>query len=200
MYIDLKVLKAVCEAGASKEETRYYLNGVYLQAHGNGVVMVATDGHKLVANFQECENAGDVDVIIPADMCKRWKFTRQHAHTMGNLTLNEDGKVSIEYMGETITFEPIDGTFPDWRRVIPQSVDGNTAQFNHSYLVAFDKYAKTLGMVSPALHHNGDGPAMVDFGESDHFGVVMPVRKSDSYSGLPEWAGTQSNAVEYLAA
>ena len=53
MKINVNYLKAAVLA-VSKEETRYYLKGVAIQANETGVFIVATDGHRAVA-FRQSE-------------------------------------------------------------------------------------------------------------------------------------------------
>lgn len=112
----------------STEETRYYLNGIYL--HGvedDGKLMlraVATDGHRLARAQIEapkgCE--GMPGVIIP----------RKAVGEIQKLVEDPDGTVTIE-LSETkiritvgpvvLTSKLIDGTFPDYNRVIPTGND-----------------------------------------------------------------------------
>jgi hypothetical protein len=87
-----------------------------------------------------------------------------------------------------VTFKPVDGTFPDWRRVAPTqktiSEDlGKIAQFNPAYVADMGKVAKaiaptTRGAVAlPIVHHMGPGPAFVTFpGREDLFALLMPMR------------------------
>ena len=96
-----------------------------------------------------------------------------------------DNKVTITHDGVSVSSGAIDGTFPDYRRVIPATTDGVTAQFDPAQLVTFQKAAALIGgHAVPTLHHNGDGPALVtvkDMGERDAFiifGVLMPFRTS----------------------
>jgi DNA polymerase-3 subunit beta len=109
----------------STEETRYYLNGVYMHisdADGGKVLRcVATDGHRLARiDATMPEGAGDMPgVIVPRK-------------TVGEL-LDDDEMIIAVSVSETkirfatpqitLTSKVIDGTFPDYTRVIPQ---GNT--------------------------------------------------------------------------
>lgn len=108
----------------STEETRYYLNGVYLHiATGEGGPMlraVATDGHRLARiDGALPEGAGEMPgVIVPRK-------------TVGELLklLDDDAAVIAVSVSETklrfatpvltLTSKVIDGTFPDYTRVIP---------------------------------------------------------------------------------
>jgi hypothetical protein len=94
-----------------------------------------------------------------------------------------------------IQFTPVDGTFPDWRRVVPTGEESPSnkpgandgpehAHFNHAYIGDFAKMAAILCGKSTTgqsmLHpRTASGPALVTFGErADCFAVLMPVRRA----------------------
>src|SRR5277367_4377388 len=108
----------------STEETRYYLNGIYLHTAGSGKALVlravATDGHRL-AEFDLEEPAGAEGmpgVIVP----------RKTVGEIQRLIDGVEGEVQVELSASKIRFTQgtvvltsklIDGTFPDYGRVIP---------------------------------------------------------------------------------
>ncbi|HEU0017107.1 MAG TPA: DNA polymerase III subunit beta, partial [Methyloceanibacter sp.] len=126
--IDLKRLIEKTRFAISTEETRYYLNGIYLHAAESGgkpvLRAVATDGHRL-AQVQLPLPAGAKDmpgVIVP----------RKTVAELAKLAEDGDGDVRIELSPSKIrvstarvvlTSKLIDGTFPDYERVIPQGND-----------------------------------------------------------------------------
>jgi len=110
----------------STEETRYYLNGIYFHLHagddGPALRMVATDGHRLsLASILAPERStGMPGVIIP----------RKAVAEIERLAGEGDGadieievsahKMAVAAGGTRIVTKLIDGTFPDYGRVIPQ--------------------------------------------------------------------------------
>jgi DNA polymerase III sliding clamp (beta) subunit (PCNA family) len=108
----------------SKEETRYYLNGVYLHHAGNALRFVATDGHRLAQAEIDAPEGADAlkPVILPRafvlDIIKAAKRTRDAWH---NVTLTIDGAALrlTDWNGTMIDATAIDGTFPDYARVVP---------------------------------------------------------------------------------
>lgn len=101
---------------ASSEETRYYLQGVAIQKRDSGAVAVATDGHRLARfNFQTDEDWQDV--IIPAKTVN--EFIRVATDGDAVLSISET-KVRLECGNTTVTSKLIDGTYPEWSRVIPK--------------------------------------------------------------------------------
>lgn len=189
--IDIRALAAISHS-VSTEETRYYLNGVCVEIDESGCTYVATDGHQLSATRREYAEPSQLvgRWIIPAEICRHFKTTRRRDCFDAVLTQVEGGKLALEYMGQSVIFAPIDGTFPDWRRVVPSSTNGETAQFSTKILSQLSKVAKTLGNDCGQLliSHNGHGPALIGFGCDDDnaFGVLMPFRGAGPEC-LPAW-------------
>ena len=187
MELNIRLLKAAAIA-TSKEETRYYLKGVAIQSDQKGAYIVATDGHRLLA-FRQSEQAGEsVSIIIPNDIVAGLKLNK-HVET-AELTRESATHFRLDYCGTSTIFAPIDGAFPDWRRIIPSETDGRPAQFNPAYIGDFAKVKKALGVNMFAIAYNGDGPALVTFGDDiDGFGVIMPMRANFTIPARkPAWA------------
>ncbi|MFG1376113.1 DNA polymerase III subunit beta [Xanthobacter autotrophicus] len=129
----------------SSEETRYYLNGIYLhvpaepgapeQAQGavaNGATSdgphlraVATDGHRLASHqvLAPEGTAGMAGIILPrkavAEIGRLLKPLGEETVTLAVSTT----KLRLTAGVTTLTTKLIDGTFPDYRRVIPAGND-----------------------------------------------------------------------------
>jgi len=112
----------------STEETRYYLNGVYMHvATGeNGQVLrcVATDGHRLARIDAPLPDGaeGMAGVIVPRKTVNELRKLLENDETSIAVSVSET-KVRFATPEITLTSKVIDGTFPDYTRVIPQ---GNT--------------------------------------------------------------------------
>lgn len=193
--IRLQALAAIALV-SSTEETRYYLNGVLLEIEPRTVTYVATDGHRLASHHHELaetdpDNTLLGDFIIPTEHCRPFKLTPTGLRLDPRATLSStDGAVlELAYGVNAIRFAPIDGTFPDWRRVIPSTVDGVTAQYNAEYLAGLQKVGEILGAGKlPVLSHNGDGPALVTWEDPMTFAVLMPHRTDAPAKRAPYWA------------
>lgn len=191
--INLRVLGAAV-AFASKDEARYYLNGVCLEIDARGVTYVATDGHRLIAYRDEKQDPESPDnlllgkFIIPTAHCKPHKLEKDD---IGEAKIFGAGRLTIAHDFCDVTFLPIDGVYVDWRKTIPKGrASGVLAQYNLDYLAAFKKFAGALDQGQPFVAPNGEGPALVWFGGCPHcFGIVMPVKCIDQMGWeAPEWS------------
>ncbi len=112
----------------STEETRYYLNGVYLHAaETGGVAMlraVATDGHRLALLETPLPEgaAGMPGVIIPRKAVG--ELRKLIDETDGEVSVSlSDTKIRFEFDDAVLSSKLIDGTFPEYQRVIPEGND-----------------------------------------------------------------------------
>ncbi len=110
----------------STEETRYYLNGVYMHVSdsdgGRVLRCVATDGHRL-ARIDADLPAGAEDmpgVIVPRKTVGELRKLLDDDDTEIAVSVSET-KVRFATPDITLTSKVIDGTFPDYTRVIPQN-------------------------------------------------------------------------------
>ena len=125
---DLRKLIAKTQFAISTEETRYYLNGIFLhtlEVDGHTMLRaVATDGHRLarVEIPAPAGAAGMPGIIVP----------RKTVTEIQKLVEDIDAEVAIELSTTKIRFtfgdvvltsKLIDGTFPDYARVIPTGND-----------------------------------------------------------------------------
>lgn len=112
----------------STEETRYYLNGIYLHPSGSGegrvLRAVATDGHRL-ARIEVALPAGAENipgVIIPRKTIHELKKILEEGEGDVEISLS-DSKIRFVYSNAVIISKLIDGNFPDYERVVPVNND-----------------------------------------------------------------------------
>ncbi|WP_084861616.1 DNA polymerase III subunit beta [Salibaculum halophilum] len=112
----------------STEETRYYLNGVYMHVSqgedGQVLRCVATDGHRLARIDADLPQGaeGMPGVIVPRKTVGELRKLLDDDDMQIAVSVSET-KVRFATPDITLTSKVIDGTFPDYTRVIPQ---GNT--------------------------------------------------------------------------
>lgn len=165
---------------ASKQDVRYYLNGVLIESNKSYTRMIATDGH-LMGIYQISETAHndeEFSIIVPNEIIAK-------LDKRDNFLSCENGKWSIDGMA----FTPVDGKFPDYMRVMPSApATGESAQFNHELITRFAKCSKLLnGTKNPVIAHNGGSSALVDLGLDRFVGVVMPMRNNIVINQTPVW-------------
>jgi DNA polymerase-3 subunit beta len=112
----------------STEETRYYLNGIYLHATKNNEVpvlrSVATDGHRLARIEMVLPEgaAGMPGVIVPRKTVLELRKLVEEGDDEVHVELG-DTKIRCAIGEAALTSKLIDGTFPDYDRVIPTGND-----------------------------------------------------------------------------
>jgi DNA polymerase-3 subunit beta len=112
----------------STEETRYYLNGIFLHVTDEELKAAATDGHRLARfTIKRPDGAeGMPDVIVPRKCVAELRKLLDEALDANVLVDLSASKVRFTLGGENgvvLTSKLIDGTFPDYSRVIPTGND-----------------------------------------------------------------------------
>ncbi len=129
----------------STEETRYYLNGIYLHTakSGKGEIMlkaVATDGHRL-ARIEAPVPAGAKDmpgIIIPRKTVS--EIRKLLEEQVGDVEISvSETKIKVASGDTVLLSKLIDGTFPDYERVIPASNDKTLSVNAKSFMDAVDR-------------------------------------------------------------
>ena len=130
----------------STEETRYYLNGVYMHISdsdgGKVLRCVATDGHRLARIDAELPSgaAEMPGVIVPRKTVGELRKLLDDDEAKIAVSVSET-KIRFATPDITLTSKVIDGTFPDYTRVIPQ---GNTRKLE----VDAAEFAKAVDRVA----------------------------------------------------
>jgi DNA polymerase III subunit beta len=125
---DLRRLIEKTQFAISTEETRYYLNGIYLHAidAGSGSMLraVATDGHRLARSEIPAPNGagGMPGVIIPRKTVAEFSKLMSEGAEQARLEISA-AKIRLTVGSVVLTSKLIDGTFPDYQRVIPVGND-----------------------------------------------------------------------------
>jgi len=140
----LRGLFAKVRHAVSNEETRYYLNGVYLHAavSEDGVPVlraVATDGHRLaLSQTTPPEGASDMPgIIIPKKTVA--EVVKLLDSFVGEVDIALcDTKIFFYVGSSVITSKLIDGKFPDYERVIPKNNDKNLSVSKKEFTDAID--------------------------------------------------------------
>ena len=112
----------------STEETRYYLNGIFFHVTDDELRAAATDGHRLARFTLKKPDGADgmPDVIVPRKCVAELRKLLEESLDTNVLIDLSASKVRFTLGGENgvvLTSKLIDGTFPDYSRVIPTGND-----------------------------------------------------------------------------
>jgi DNA polymerase III subunit beta len=157
---------------ASKNDIRFYLNGVYFEAANGKTIAAATDGHRLLAINLPSSDNGDVKAIIPRALVENAVKTKD----MTILITFEGDSVTLASAAQTVSGKLVEGVFPTFRRVVPVTVNGEPAQYENQFLVDFDKVGKLIDGGKASVLTNGGSAALVKYTNENVVGVVMPFR------------------------
>jgi DNA polymerase-3 subunit beta len=134
---DLRRVIGAVRHAVSREETRFYLNGAYFHCHEpNTLRVVATDGHRLALG--QIPAAGLAPsapaVIVPRrSLAVLWRVCKAMPGALVEVASHSAGIAFDFGGGHTVQSTVIDGTFPDYTRIMPK---------DHSATAVFDR--KTL--------------------------------------------------------
>lgn len=193
----------IVAAYRSTEETRAYLNGVYVQPHPcGGAYLVATDGHRMLVVYDRGAVCTEAAIIAcPSDLLRAAKSKPARARRGASASAEAtgprflqmvDGRASVLCL-DALVYQGadsglIEGTFPDWQRIVP-TIDAVPAAerssappFNPAYLEGFGETARALAdaldtRATVRIVPCGASAAIVLFEGCDAaFGVLMPLR------------------------
>lgn len=188
--IDRNKLKAAARFAADSKDLRLSLHGVLVEASPAGTRLAATDGRVLLVQ----RAAGDVDTdtwtgIVPADVIRAalaWKGNK----TLPIILIPGEPECRLtRATGEALVFVPVNGTFPDYRKVIPKPPSGAAAFYDPDLLARFKRAAEDLGsnLGLFGLRQGGDGSGLV-YLTDDAVGVIMPMRSGAIDVNFCQWA------------
>ena len=126
----------------SSEETRYYLMGIFLHVADDKLKAAATDGHRLARiTLDRPEGAeGMPDIIIPKKCVGELRKLLDEVEGTAEVSLSAT-KVRFGLGSAVLTSKLIDGTFPDYNRVIPTGNDKLLKLDPKSFAAGVDRVA-----------------------------------------------------------
>ena len=154
--VDLLRLIDKTRFAISNEDTRHYLNGIYLHIVDEGEASmlraVATDGHRLAqAQCPQPVGANEMPAII---------VPRKTVNELQKLLKNSSGEVSVQVSETKINFSHenmsltsklIDGKFPDYNRVIPSNNDKRLSVDAKAFVQCVDRVSAVSNERSRAV-------------------------------------------------
>ncbi len=186
---------------APKKDVRYYLNGVFLSAGPEGGEIVATNGHMLYLHrVNDCTAWGGEHprVIIPLDTIgAAVKIAK--AQKMDKIAFTYHDEATPFYMLGGVRFDPVDGRYPDYWRIIPAGLRfaQHAKTFNTEYLRQMHKAllvgaghgTGAKGLINNPLYQydkekDTEGASVFTIGAAENLGLIMPIRPPKDADGL----------------
>ena len=109
----------------AQQDVRFYLNGLLLEISPESINVVGTDGHRLAKTNLgiDKKNINEQSCIVPRKAIQ--ELTRSLSDDKDCKISLLDNQASFTYSSVTLTTKLIDGTFPDYNRVIPNETTTN---------------------------------------------------------------------------
>lgn len=187
---------------ASTDECRHSLCGVkFEQRDDKHVVLCATDGRILGAyrtniTVQQSTTL-PFALTMPSGLIARIKPSKQNP-TVEILAELNDSKTLLTVETEDgfrIGHRAIEAKFPNWREVVPRNpvVTQVNACFQAAFIAKFDKARKLIVPEKSGLRlwqelNKSMNPIIVDIGDKDFTGVMMPIRTADGDKPVHKFA------------
>lgn len=119
----LKGLLEKTSFAMARDDVRYYLNGILLEWGEDKIRAVATDGHRLaLTDYQAASAVGDLSVILPRKGIQGLERLLSDSEDPVNLGFTGN-HVRLSFPGIQFKTKLIEGRFPDYRRVIPETTN-----------------------------------------------------------------------------
>ena len=155
----------------SDDETRYFMNGVYIENNEGKLVMVATDGRRLslITRQSEMPLKEFVGVIVPP---KVLNLVKKLASGEGMFSLAvTDKNLFVQFDNQKLTSALIEGQFPNYQRVIPE-VQQYSVTLNKNELVEAIKRVSLLVEKSRRIYLTISDNTIVLSSEESDIGVA----------------------------
>ena len=191
---DLRSLIDRSRFAISTEETRYYLNGIYLHVvEGKGpdakgtpqLRAVATDGHRLARVEMEMPKGaqGMPGVIVPRKTVAELRKLIEETEEPVEIALS-DTRIRFAFDSVTLSSKLIDGNFPDYQRVIPTGNDKTMTVDKRMFAEAVDRVSTIASEKSRAVKLSLKKNSMVLSASSPENGSASEELEI-SYAGSP---------------
>ena len=145
---------------SSNEETRYYLNGLYIHTtslnNKNYLRVVATDGHRL-AQYQISSPPtiikNNFGVIVPKKLIFELRKLIDDVKENVKIDLSER-KIRFSFNETIIVSKLIDGKFPDYEKVIPKNASNTFSINRKKFLESINRISTISSEKSKAIKLN----------------------------------------------
>jgi DNA polymerase-3 subunit beta len=156
----------------SDDETRYFMNGVFLEKAEGKINMVATDGRRLafVGKDSDKKIKDFQGIIIPPKILSTI-FKRSGDEGIINISLN-DKMIFINFASYHFSSVLIDGMFPNYRKVIPDQQDYSLSIKREEMLDALKRVSLMVEKKSHRIFLGISSGKMSVYSEESEMGTV----------------------------
>jgi DNA polymerase III subunit beta len=166
----------------STDETRFFMNGVYMEQSNSGLIMVATDGRRLsyINRIMEQTIPMFKPIIIPP---KILNLIKKLCSGEGSIQFSiNDNYIFVEFDSHKIYSTLIEGQFPNYRRVIPEKQQYSSIVDRNIFLDALKRVSLLVDQKSNRLFLDIDEGTITLFTEESEIGMAREEVPCD-YSG-----------------
>jgi len=154
----------------SDDETRYFMNGVYMEKSDNKIIMVATDGRRLAFISK---NTGDKikdfsGIIIPPKILTT-VLKRSGDEGLVNISIS-DKMIFINFAAYKFSSVLIEGMFPNYRKVIPENQEFSLSVMREDMLNALRVVSQMVEKKSHRVYLGVSAGKMLVYSEEGELG------------------------------
>lgn len=160
---DLKHAVSQTIVSASSDSTRPVLTGVYWHSHDGALFLAATDGYRL-AERRLIETKSDIHAIIPVSTLQEVMRTLKDDTPELDILFSET-QVTFKVGTVELASRLIDGTFPDYRQLIP-------AQSETSMTLSRTEFVRAIRIASLFAREAGGGITLAADAEQERFTIA----------------------------
>lgn len=192
-----------CVVAQSSDETRYYLIGVFLHTTDGKLRGAATDGHRLIRVEADIpDGAQDLaDIIVPKKTVAQ--VLQLLGKAKGDVAIQSNGTaISFQIGSSSIISKLIEGTFPDYSRVIPSVAKNKITVVRETLTSAVAAVASVVNaggntkVRAVAMDFGGDAQE-VSANDPDGTSASEPIEAT--YEGVPVRFGLNSQYLREVA-
>jgi DNA polymerase-3 subunit beta len=194
-FADLKKMVSKIFFAVSAEESRFQLNGALLKIREGALEMVATDGHRLALVENKIDSPEAVDeVLVPRKALQEL----QRFEGDGKLVFSRgEHHLSFKFSGRELLCRILEGTFPDYERVIAKDNDKNVTFDRKNLSAAIQRVALLTGDRARAVRLNFESSRLLITATNPDLGEAVEEVECD-YSGEPLHIGLNPDYMTHF--
>ena len=156
----------------SDDETRYFMNGVYMEKNGDKIIMVATDGRRLafVSKSASDQIKDFTGIIIPPKILTT-VLKRSGDEGLVNISIS-DKMIFINFASYQFSSVLIEGMFPNYKKVIPESQEFSLSVRRDEMLDALRRVSLMVEKKSHRIYLGISSGRIAVYSEEGELGTV----------------------------